>query len=300
MKLSECLNAVSAHPKPAAGFISDLLQLLRLRLSAMIALSALAGYLLVPQRPGWSALPLTLGVFLLAGSGSALNQLLERSTDLLMERTRNRPLASGRMHPRRGLAIGLLSAAAALTILTATFPPLVAGTGILSLACYGAYTLLKPHSAFALLPGALCGALPPLMGWFASGNHTSHPDIVVLAGLFFLWQIPHFWLICRSRGEEYARAGLPMPPLLFGDQTGRRLLSVWISCFIFSALPPLLHLASFNPSIVIPPAGALALLLFSLIRSRHGRDARLPLHLNLSLGLVTTALVVGNHLHRAW
>ncbi len=188
-----------------------ILQLTRPRLSALVAASALAGALAGPHPPGWGALAaLTLGVLLLAAGCTALNQYQERASDARMRRTRNRPLPSGRLSPRAGLSAALLMLAAGMGTLAAALDPLVALLGLFAAGWYnGIYTNLKKHSRFAVLPGALCGAIPPLMGWVAAGGDPTDHRIVVFSGLLFLWQIPHFWLFTLKHREDFRRAGLP-------------------------------------------------------------------------------------------
>ncbi len=204
----------------------DLRRLFRLRLSGLVALSAWAGYALadgtgLPWKP-------VLGVFLLAAGCSALNQVQERTTDGLMERTRQRPVASGRMLPRTALAWAalLLAAGLVLTAFSGTSPLVL---GLFAVLWYnGLYTWLKSRSAAAVLPGALCGAIPPLIGWCAAGETLPDYRIILVAGLFFLWQMPHFWLLQTRWRADYRRAGLPTLAARFPETSWRRILILWI------------------------------------------------------------------------
>ncbi len=225
-----------------------LFELTRLRLSAMVAASALAGYLIAPGSPALSgALPTLLGVLLLASGASALNQVQEWRVDRAMERTRQRPIPSGRLTPLAGLLI-------ALSLITLAFPFLlhppdhrVALLGLFALLWYnGLYTPLKRHTSMAVLPGSLCGAIPPLMGWVAGGGPPGDYRIGLLCGLFFLWQIPHFWLLTLKAPHDQEKAGLPS--LLQRLSTTRllRLLRLWslalaTATLLFFALVPLAH-----------------------------------------------------------
>lgn len=233
------------------------LVLTRLRLSLMVAASALAGYALFPLRSGWSgAMPAVAGVLLLAAGCSALNQWQERQSDGLMERTRLRPLASGRLSPGAGLAIasGLLSLA--LLLLALTGKPVVFGLGLFAILWYnGVYTGLKRRTPLALLPGALCGAIAPLLGWCAAGGQPGDYRIVLLAGTLVLWQIPHFWsFACRHR-DDYLRAGLPSLFTLFNDGQIRRLGVLWSAALLVATV----QLLAFQ--IVAHPAARLLLVL---------------------------------------
>jgi protoheme IX farnesyltransferase len=189
----------------------SMISLFRPPIALLTAASALAGYALHPA-PAWpaAAAGLFAGLLLLAAGASALNQVQERTIDARMERTRRRPVASGRLSPRAGLALALLLAASGLALLAAAAGAKVAGMGAFALLWYnGVYTPLKRRTPFALLPGALCGALPPLMGWTAAGGAAGDHRIVLLAGLLVLWQIPHFWLFALKHRADFARAGLP-------------------------------------------------------------------------------------------
>jgi len=196
--------------------ISSLLRLFRMRLALMNGVAAVGGYLLFPGVPEAGDLGAVFaGVTLLACAGSALNQVLEQNFDALMERTRNRPLPTGKLMPASAAVLGLvclLSGVAAL-ILTAGLVP--AFLGAATLGWYlGVYTPLKPRTPFALALGALCGALAPVIGWSAAGGSLGDFRVILLAGVLYLWQIPHFWLLQRRHADDYRRAGFPLfaPP----------------------------------------------------------------------------------------
>jgi len=206
-----------------------ILTLFRPTLCALAALSALAGYALhpSPHQPAVAAL-LLAGVFLLAAGCSALNQVQERDVDTRMERTRRRPVASGRLTARSGLALALGTAGGGLLML-ATAGRTAAGLGLLALLWYnGVYTPLKRRTAFAVLPGALCGALPPLIGWAAAGGELADFRIVLLAGIIFLWQIPHFWFFALKYRDDFQRAALPTLFSRLPPRQVDRLALLWV------------------------------------------------------------------------
>ncbi len=220
------------------GFMAIVPRLIRLRLSLAVAGAALAGYWLTGGASPAVALATATGVFLLAACGSILNQVQERRSDALMTRTRLRPLPAGRLQPRTALLAGLLAGIGGALILL----PLnraAAGIGLAALLCYnGLYTPLKKRSALALLPGALCGSLAPVIGWLAGNGCPGDYRIVLLSGLLLLWQIPHFWLLALKHRDDLRRAGLfpdlPMAP----TRHVRRLIFVW--AFALAAAAPLL------------------------------------------------------------
>ncbi|WP_224960041.1 protoheme IX farnesyltransferase [Geomonas subterranea] len=176
----------------------------------MNATAALGGYLLCRARPDLKALSLFAGVALMACAASAFNQVLERDLDAIMERTNRRPIASGELGVRGGLsiAVGALATGALLLNLIGLLPLCLA---IFTLCWYLLlYTPLKRRSPLALLVGAVCGALPPLIGWSAAGGALTDFRIVLLCGILYLWQVPHFWMLQKKHAEDYRRAGVPL------------------------------------------------------------------------------------------
>lgn len=196
----------------------------------MVSASALAGYLLFPAPPrGGVAFLLVAGVFLLAAGCSALNQVQERVTDALMARTCRRPVACGLLSPRAGAAMAAGLLAAGLFLLALSGSGRAVGLGLFACLWYnGVYTGLKRRTPFATLPGALCGAIPPMMGWSCAGGALADYRVVLLAGILVLWQLPHFWLLALSNREELARAGFPPLFPTLPEARVRRIVFVWI------------------------------------------------------------------------
>jgi len=216
--------------------------LLRPSLCSAVAISALVGYLAAGGAPGPRMAWLATGIMLAATGATILNQWQERHIDALMDRTRHRPLACGRLNPRVALGAGLLSALAGILLLTV----LDSRSGWLTLCVFLLYHLiytpLKRHTILALLPGSLCGALPPVIGWLAGGGSWQSPRLAIFSGLMLLWQIPHSWHILLRDRRDLHRAGLfpelhrlPPPRL-------RQLILVWISALTTAtlAIPALL------------------------------------------------------------
>lgn len=263
----------------------------------MVALSALTGYLFAGGAWSWQILVVLGGTMLLAGGSSALNQWQEADLDQRMLRTCMRPLPTAQFSEKLVLASALVQIAAGLILLaqTATYLPLLIGA--LTVIWYNAiYTPLKRRTAFAALPGAVCGALPPLIGWTAAGGSLLTQPAIVLAGTLFVWQIPHTWLLlCRYR-EDLQRSGLPN---LFRTIPTERLLQInncWIAglflCYLFF---PLFGFISHPLITTIFIAGLLGLLV-AFINTRHGTTEEIALrrfHLvNLSMALLFTVLII--------
>ena len=207
-------------------------RLFRLPLALMNGIAALGGYCLFPApRSVVSMLAAWVGVTLLAMGGAALNQVLERDIDALMVRTRLRPLPRGEMTPAAAASIGcgaIMAGAATLIKAGGLLPVLL---GLAALVWYlSVYTPLKRCTPLALPLGALCGAVPPLIGWCLAGGEPTDFRIVTLAGLFFIWQIPHFWLLQERHAADYRRAGIP----LFAIRPG--LFSLWLVALTATAL----------------------------------------------------------------
>lgn len=265
-------------------------RLLRPRLALLNGISAAGGCLLAPDPVDGSLLGATsVGVALLAAGGSALNQVMERDLDGLMERTRHRPLPTGELSPSAATAVGGICIAAGLLVLAGaggTVPPLL-GSG--ALAWYlGVYTPLKRRTSLALLAGAVSGALPPLIGWAVTGGSPADYRVVLLAGLLFLWQIPHFWLLQRRHGEDYRRAGIPVFAPAVPDGLRSPVFGVWFGALMVATL--LLPAFGIAGDGAAPWFYAFPLLLTFLAVSRF--EALLFVCLNLFPLLVTLALLV--------
>ena len=218
------------------NFFLTFLPLFRLPIAALNACSALTGYLLAPLHPFRNGLLTALGVFLLAAAASALNQLQERDIDARMARTRTRPIPAGLVTSRQALFLSLILLFAGLGLLFMA-GPLPALLGACAVIWYnGVYTPLKRVTAFAAVPGAVVGMLPPAIGWTASGGTLSDPRLLPLCFLFFMWQVPHFWLQLLDHGDEYRQAGLPALSMqLRTDQLGR-MTFIWICATTVSGL----------------------------------------------------------------
>lgn len=213
-------------------------RLIRLPLSLMVAGTALAGALILPERPaGFTLWALAWGVFLLAAGSSVLNQVQESTSDALMRRTCRRPLASGLLTAGSGTALGLLLGSGGFAVLALGTGPGPTLLGMAALAWYLlVYTPLKRLSPLAVLAGTPCGAVPPLMGWLAAGGTLPDPRPMALALFMLLWQVPHFWLLALPERDELRAAGFRVLPALSDGQ----LLSVSYRWLLGLALTTLL------------------------------------------------------------
>lgn len=221
-----------ARPAPLA-WIADLVALTKPRITFMVLVTTLGGLFLAPSRPGLGTILFALlGTALVVGSANTLNCWIERDIDKHMSRTKNRPLPAGRLSARTALVWGLLLGAISVPLLALTVNTLTAVLAAIALVSYVAvYTPLKQVSTVALLVGAVPGAMPPLMGWTAATNELSAAGLV-LFGILFLWQIPHFIAISVFREREYVRAGMKVLPAERGESVARWHAIAWAGALV--------------------------------------------------------------------
>ncbi len=231
-------------------------ELTKWKLSLAVAFSSVTGYLIFSVGADSGLTLVASGVFLLSSGASALNQYTERVSDALMARTAGRPLPSGRMTPLIALtiAIVLLVSGSLLLGFSGRMPFIL---GLVNVLLYNAiYTGLKKRTTLAIVPGALVGTIPPVIGYTAAGGAMTDTIIMLFALFMFLWQMPHFWLLLVRYGNEYEKAGIKT---LYSTMDGgkiKRLVFVWI---IASSLALWILAGIFMPLPVI--AGALLLIL---------------------------------------
>jgi len=258
---------------------SDYVALAKPRLNLLVVASTVAGYAMAHGDASnvGALLSTIIGTALVAGGASAFNQVIERDSDGLMRRTRLRPLPDGRLAAGEALTFAAIFSAAGLVILAAGVNVLAAIVALATLGSYAAvYTPLKRRTSFATVIGAIPGALPPVIGWAAAANVLTQ-GAWVLFGILFLWQLPHFLAIAWMYRDDYARAGLPMLPVIEPDgrSTGRQAV-LYTAALLPVALAP--SLVGMSGAVYF--AGALILTLiflgFSLrfATTRAVRDAR--------------------------
>lgn len=209
--------------------VSDIAELSRWKLSLAVAFSAVTGYMLFAGEEPRGIVIAGAGVFLLSAGASALNQFTERQSDALMGRTAGRPLPAGRMAPPAAMVTAVILLAAGIVVLArgGTWPVLL---GALNVILYNLiYTGLKKKTTLAIIPGALVGAVPPLIGYTAAGGAMTDTRILLFALFMFLWQMPHFWLLLVRYGEEYEKAGIKTLHQRMNETSIMRLVMAWIT-----------------------------------------------------------------------
>ncbi len=199
--------------------VRDMIALTKPRITLMVLVTAAGGMWLAPGSLDLRSIAIMLATTgMVVGAANTLNCYLERDSDRLMARTANRPLPDRRLEPSWALALGVAMGLFAVPTLTLAVNPMTGLLGAIALVSYVAiYTPMKQYTPAALFVGALPGALPPLMGWTAVTGSIATPGLL-LFGVLFFWQIPHFIAISVFRQEEYEQAGLKVLPSVSGMQ----------------------------------------------------------------------------------
>jgi len=215
---------------PAEKFsFSLILQVTKFRITILVAFTTALGYILASNNIDLKMLFTSAGIFLLACGASAINHIQEKETDAIMHRTQHRPIPAGK------LTVFQVKIISAVTIFTgciimvfgSTVPALI--IGIFNLLFYNIiYLRLKRKTTLAVIPGALVGALPPIAGWIAAGGNIFDIKLLTLAAFFFVWQIPHFWLLILIFGDDYKKAGLPVLSEIFNENIIQKITYSWI------------------------------------------------------------------------
>jgi len=294
MSLSTTTSTITA--------LTALGRLLRLPLATMVALSALAAALAAdPKLPRIEIWALGWGIFLLAAASSVLNQVAERFTDALMTRTCQRPLAVGLLSARAGSLVGLVFGSTGLMLLAATGGVVSALLGLAAMAWYLlVYTPSKRISSLAVIAGTPCGILPLLIGWQMGDSPLLAPQVMALALVMLLWQVPHFWLVAIPDRTELELAGFRVLPQGITNQRLLYLCHFWIlamtSCSLLLPLLGVVQHPALQAALVALAAGFA--LWCSLVQARtlfgELAIARLRMGLHLYLGLLLgTVLLEG-------
>jgi len=205
------------------GLASNLAQLAKPTITRMVLITTLCGALMAPVRIDTLRLGLALlGTGLVVAAANAFNMYFERDVDAAMERTRGRPLASGRLAPEIALWFSGITGVLGLGLLAFWVNPLSSALAAAALVSYAfVYTPLKRVTPYALHLGAVPGAIPPLIGWAAmTGSLALEPWF--LFAILFVWQIPHFLAIAIFRQRDYEAAGLPVYPAVKGLAASKR------------------------------------------------------------------------------
>ncbi|MCE3004446.1 MAG: heme o synthase [Xanthomonadaceae bacterium] len=232
-----------------AGIASQYWELTKPRVVALIVFTAIIGmFLATPSWPSAAALVAgSLGIWLASASAAALNHLLDRERDAVMARTAHRPLPTGQLTTAQVLVFALALGVASMAVLVAFVNTLTAVLTFASLIGYAVvYTVwLKRATPQNIVIGGAAGAAPPVLGWAAVTGEV-HPYALLLFLIIFVWTPPHFWALAIYRREDYARAAVPMLPVVYGVQyTREHVLYYTILLCVVSILPYLTGMTGF-------------------------------------------------------
>jgi protoheme IX farnesyltransferase len=192
-------------------YVKGIFELSKVRITIFVALTTALGYILASDTLSFSFLYPTAGIFLLACSSAVVNHIQENKYDKIMVRTMYRPIPSGLISIPQAVMISALLFISGISVLYLKTNLNVIITGILTYIAYNfIYTPLKRKISWAIIPGSLVGALPPVAGWIAAGKGINNTQIILIAAFLFIWQIPHFWLLLIANEKDYRKAGFPV------------------------------------------------------------------------------------------
>ena len=238
-------------------------ELLKFRLSLLVAFSSGFGYALASfGRMDWKVFGmLFIGGLLVSGASVTINQIIEKDLDKLMERTKNRPLPTGRLQVAEATVFAVITGVMGLLMLYLSTNVLTVLLSLASLIIYSfVYTPLKRVGSIAVFVGAIPGALPPLLGWVAYTGTIGYEALIIF-GIQFIWQFPHFWAIAWVADDDYKKAGFKLLP-----SNGKKDLNTVINIMIYTLfliplglLPAKFGLTGINSAVVATVCGALFL-----------------------------------------
>jgi len=274
------------------------LELLKPRLSLLVSFSCAFGFILSSSDSvNWLKLTLiTLGGFLLSGASVTINQYLEQKEDSLMNRTKGRPLPTGRISPSSALIFAAIVMTSSLVILFIAANPLTTWLSLLSMVLYSfVYTPLKKVGPIAVFVGAIPGALPPLLGWIANTGVISYEALVIF-GIQFIWQFPHFWAIAWVSDEDYRKAGFRLLPSGGGKDhnTSIQIMTYTLFLLPLGLIPAWIGLTGINSALIVTLCGVGFLAqTFSLMKTGSDQSAlRIMFGSFLYLPIVQIALML--------
>lgn len=213
------------------------LELAKLKIMIPVALTGFTGYFIFDPHLSSKIFITSFGILLMAVSASVLNQIQEVEPDSKMSRTNHRPLPAHKINIQSATLFFLLHFILGLAIIYWAGNLKAAIIGLITIFWYNCiYTYSKRITAFAVVPGAVTGALPPLIGWVAAGGGVWEKPIIFIEFLIFLVQVPHFWLLILKYGNEYKLAGFPTLADIFSRSQINRLTFTWVVTSVVAAL----------------------------------------------------------------
>lgn len=293
MMIAEQTASLTIMAKAKAYF-----ELLKARLSGLVVFSAAMMFLLANKGTLdiMKLSALMLGGFLVTGTSNIINQIIEKDLDKLMTRTQNRPLPTGRLSKEEAATFASIIGIVGVLVLVVWVNTLTAALTIISSILYAfVYTPLKRKTPFAVAVGAIPGALPPLIGWVAySGEITIEP--LVLFGIQFIWQFPHFWAIAWVADEDYKKAGFRLLPSGGGRDVNTAFQIMIYTLFLLplGLLPAQFGMTGFTSAVIATVCGSLFLAQTFYLMKECSRQAALRIMFGsfLYLPIVQIAFVL--------
>src|SRR5215216_5615712 len=270
-------NAVDVLPRISEAEVGDYFALLKPRVMSLVIFTALVGLVIAPGHVHpIIAFTSILCIAVRAGASGAMNMALEADVDALMSRTANRPIPRGRITPPEAMAFGLTLAFFSVLTLGVLVNWLAGGLLAFTIFFYVViYTIwLKRWTAQNIVIGGAAGALPPVVAWAAATGSLSMEPILLFLIIFF-WTPPHFWALALFRSDDYARAGVPMLPVVAGPDATRLQILLYTIVLVAVALAPWplgYFDAVYGVTSLLLGAGMLALAV-NVYRRREGIEA---------------------------
>ncbi len=254
------------------------IELLKMRLSLLVAFSCAFGYTLATKASvNWEVLlMLTFGGFLLSGASVSINQIIEKDLDKVMTRTKNRPLPTERISVSEAVVFIAFVLITSIIILWIYTNPLTVMLSIVSMLLYSfVYTPLKRVGPIAVFVGAIPGALPPLLGWVAATGSITYEALIIF-GIQFIWQFPHFWAIAWVADDDYKKAGFKLLPSGGGKDLNTAIQIMIYTLFLIplGLLPAKFGITGLDSAIVATVCGVAFLAqTFSLMKTGSRQSA---------------------------
>jgi heme o synthase len=233
-------QAVGADAEAAGARVADFIELLKPRVMSLVVFSGFAGLMVAPGdlHPVLATVAV-LCIAVGAGASGAINMWYDRDIDAIMQRTRKRPIPAGRVDPQEAVSFGIVLAIGAVTLMALAVNWLAAGLLALTIAFYVfVYTMwLKRRTPQNIVIGGAAGAFPPMIGWAAVTGQISLASIALFL-LIFMWTPPHFWALALYRTGDYAKAGVPMLPVVAGARATKAQMLIYTVLLFPLALAP--------------------------------------------------------------
>ena len=239
MSATRATTAQAAAFAGARRIVADYFALTKPKVQSLLLFTTVSAMFIAGTPSAWLVLATVIGGYLSAGGSGAINHWYDRDIDIQMSRTADRPVASGRVSPRAALTFGLVLGVTSAIWLAVLVNPLAAGLSMLGFVGYAVgYTmLLKRHTWQNIIWGGAAGAVPPLVGWAAVEGQLSGLAVFLFFIVFF-WTPPHFWALSLLMKDEYAKVGVPMLPVVRGeDDTRRQILLYTVLLYAVTQLP---------------------------------------------------------------